>query len=691
MSGLDYVPLHGFNDHTSYYHPNPAKIVGIGLLLVSAAGWAVSQVSDFFHSDKGSLSQVGRFFQSDKNSLPAFPSEQTERHRLLKSSQADHERYRLFKSSQQADHGPSLKSSQQADHGTDHEPRDPFEPSEGMEEVMIRPAPVSYVTALRNKFQQEPSCLFAYGSLGQSLLAKISTGPTVRPIEGWVYGASYNKKAGPYTSMSSFLATPTGFAGDVVKGWLFFAPSQSSFAQQLAMADELYGYDPSSPNQASVRRGVVRVVRKDGTSEQAAWYFIQVGKTSSPECPMCGQEFSTAAEVTRHLRMHTGQKPYGCRQCNRSFSRSDSLHVHMRVHTGEKPYQCPTCLRNFSQAGPLKSHLRIHSGERPYICAVCNKSFAAAGTLYDHMRTHTGIKPYQCVNCKRNFTSSSALKYHVTTFVCNKTNPIARMCTICNKSYMKEAALQRHLRAHATASSYSRTHSSNIPYKCPHCALTFTSKDELTSHLRTHNNGKKPHSCTECNRSFARLGNLKVHKRVHTGEQPYGCAECGLNFTFSNALKAHIRSHQDEKPYTCTKCNTSFRQAFELQRHMRTHGEKSYPCTRCGRNFPCRSALQFHIRVEKPHICSECNKSFTQAVQLQHHMRSHSGERPYQCAHCGKNFTVPSGLQLHMRTHPTRCSLTDRYRSVSPASHAKPPHQLQWQQSERQLSLSSAT
>uniref|UniRef100_A0A8C5RRW4 C2H2-type domain-containing protein n=1 Tax=Laticauda laticaudata TaxID=8630 RepID=A0A8C5RRW4_LATLA len=79
-------------------------------------------------------------------------------------------------------------------------------------------------------------------------------------------------------------------------------------------------------------------------------------------CPVenCIRSFARSDELNRHLRIHTGHKPFQCRICLRNFSRSDHLTTHIRTHTGEKPFSCDDCGRRFARSDEKKRHSKVH-------------------------------------------------------------------------------------------------------------------------------------------------------------------------------------------------------------------------------------------------------------------------------------------------------------------------------------------
>ncbi len=120
-------------------------------------------------------------------------------------------------------------------------------------------------------------------------------------------------------------------------------------------------------------------------------HLIIHGNGQPVSCKFCGQTFAWKSTLRRHLdRFHNGNSTssFLCEVCDRSFKTSTHRKTHIeRDHMKIRKYKCEFCDKGFYAQHDLGTHLRVHTGERPYGCDHCPKKFIHSSHKLRHQRS----------------------------------------------------------------------------------------------------------------------------------------------------------------------------------------------------------------------------------------------------------------------------------------------------------------
>uniref|UniRef100_A0A671NXX1 Zinc finger and BTB domain-containing protein 46 n=1 Tax=Sinocyclocheilus anshuiensis TaxID=1608454 RepID=A0A671NXX1_9TELE len=93
------------------------------------------------------------------------------------------------------------------------------------------------------------------------------------------------------------------------------------------------------------------------------------------KCPYCSFSAMHQCILKRHMRSHTGERPYPCEICGKKFTRREHMKRHTLVHSKDKKYVCKVCSRVFMSAASVGIK---HGSRRHGVCADCSGRGMAA-------------------------------------------------------------------------------------------------------------------------------------------------------------------------------------------------------------------------------------------------------------------------------------------------------------------------
>ena len=186
----------------------------------------------------------------------------------------------------------------------------------------------------------------------------------------------------------------------------------------------------------------------------------------------------------------------------------------------------------------------------------------ATFNLHDNIIEDIQNNKYQCKICNRFFKNIIAAKAHVSMH-----DPNIKQCPICGQRIKDTYKYNQHMKKHQSTL-----------YKCKHCLATFTSLEDLRTHLATHmiyNMGKKADYDTIRNPNHLKKGFI--------------CCHCGKEFIDRKDYYHHIIAIQNLIP----ECPVDH---FHLEMDNQHENKYYAKCAICGNKF-----FDIKTHIEKYH------------------------------------------------------------------------------------------
>ncbi|XP_069320388.1 zinc finger protein 57 homolog, partial [Eulemur rufifrons] len=212
---------------------------------------------------------------------------------------------------------------------------------------------------------------------------------------------------------------------------------------------------------------------------------------------------------------------------------------------GYWPHSCSTCAKAFWDQSEFKRHQKIHQNQEPvagnWDCIVRIPG-TTAGCQTPIIRSQGSVQELVGVGLapvartqESVFRTEGPLAQPQPPVLKNQA-PVTRN----QAPNIKAPFLDSRSNSHLVKPSRLKV------FSYPHCPLTFSKKDYLSSHQKAHPT-EQLNCCFHCTKSFSSFSRLVRHQQTHWKQKIYRCPICDLCFGEKEGLLSHWKGYKDQE------------------------------------------------------------------------------------------------------------------------------------------------